>query len=613
VLARVNNSIKLANESRRINLMSYQVLARKWRPKSFETLVGQDHVVRALSNALDQQRLHHAYLFTGTRGVGKTTLARILAKSLNCETGISAKPCGICSACTEIDRGRFVDLIEVDAASNTQVDAMRDLLDNAQYAPSAGRFKVYIIDEVHMLSKSAFNAMLKTLEEPPAHVKFILATTDPQKVPVTVLSRCLQFNLRQMAGTSIIDHLQNILTQEAIPFQASALHLIARAADGSMRDALSLTDQAIAYGGQSVNEAEVRDMLGAIDQSYLYQLINALLAEDGPALIAQAQAMEQRSLSFESALNDLAQLLHQIAVAQTVPDSVAHDLPERAVLLDFAQRIPAATLQLYYQIALLGRRDIGLAPDELAGFSMSLLRMLAFSPKDQALSNASPPALKAQTTSPAPVAASVATTASDTAAASTIAANEASKPQVPHEESMQAAPEESPPAPSSDETPFEETMPSEPIPMTEAANADAEYSHNEPMPVDAGLSRQFNGDWRNLVDNLKLGLARALSQHCELISYDENSISLSVPEMQKHLLLPNYQEKLSTAINQYFDKKIKLHFSVGGTGNTPAQQINQEKAQAQSSAENAIEQDGFVQALINDFGAQIIPNSIKPI
>lgn len=593
--------------------MSYQVLARKWRPKSFETLVGQDHVVRALSNALDQQRLHHAYLFTGTRGVGKTTLARILAKSLNCETGISAKPCGVCSACTEIDRGRFVDLIEVDAASNTQVDAMRDLLDNAQYAPSAGRFKVYIIDEVHMLSKSAFNAMLKTLEEPPAHVKFILATTDPQKVPVTVLSRCLQFNLRQMAGTSIIDHLQNILTQEAIPFQASALHLIARAADGSMRDALSLTDQAIAYGGQSVNEAEVRDMLGAIDQSYLYQLINALLAEDGPALIAQAQAMEQRSLSFESALNDLAQLLHQIAVAQTVPDSVAHDLPERAVLLDFAQRIPAATLQLYYQIALLGRRDIGLAPDELAGFSMSLLRMLAFSPKDQALSNASPPALKAQTTSPTPVAASVATTASDTAAASTVAANEASKPQVPHEESMQAAAEESPPAPSSDEMPFEETMPSEPIPMAEAANADAEYSHNEPMPVDAGLSRQFNGDWRNLVDNLKLGLARALSQHCELISYDENSISLSVPEMQKHLLLPNYQEKLSTSINQYFDKKIKLHFSVGGTGNTPAQQINQEKAQAQSSAENAIEQDGFVQALINDFGAQIIPNSIKPI
>lgn len=587
--------------------MSYQVLARKWRPKSFETLVGQDHVVRALSNALDQQRLHHAYLFTGTRGVGKTTLARILAKSLNCETGISAKPCGVCSACAEIDRGRFVDLIEVDAASNTQVDAMRDLLDNAQYAPSAGRFKVYIIDEVHMLSKSAFNAMLKTLEEPPAHVKFILATTDPQKVPVTVLSRCLQFNLRQMAGTSIIDHLQHILTDEAIPYQASALHLIARAADGSMRDALSLTDQAIAYGSQSVNEAEVRDMLGAIDQSYLYQLINALLAEDGAALIDQAKAMEQRSLSFESALNDLAQLLHQIAVVQTVPDSIAQDLPERAILLDFAQRIPAATLQLYYQIALLGRRDIGLAPDELAGFSMSLLRMLAFSPKDQALNIANPPALKPQTTSPAQVAASVASVASATATAASLAANDPSKPLAP------APQEESSLAPSSDVSPHEEAMPNPPIPEAEAASADGDASQTEPMSSEAGMNRQFDGDWRNLVDNLKLGLARALSQHCELIGYDENSISLSVPDMQKHLLVANYQEKLSTAINQYFDKKIKLHFSVGGTGNTPAQQISQEKAEAQSTAETAIEQDGFVQALINDFGAQIIPNSIKPI
>ncbi|MDZ4212815.1 MAG: DNA polymerase III subunit gamma/tau, partial [Methylotenera sp.] len=362
--------------------MSYQVLARKWRPKSFETLVGQDHVVRALTNALEQNRLHHAYLFTGTRGVGKTTVARILAKSLNCETGITAKPCGVCDACTEIDRGRFVDLIEVDAASNTQVDAMRDLLDNAQYAPTAGRFKVYIIDEVHMLSKSAFNAMLKTLEEPPAHVKFILATTDPQKVPVTVLSRCLQFNLRQMAGTSIISHLQNILGQENIPYEPTALHLISRAAAGSMRDALSLTDQAIAYGGQTVNESEVRAMLGAIDQSYLYQLIDALLANDGAGIIAQAKSMEERSLSFEAALNDLAQLLHQIAVAQTVPDSVADDLPERTLLLGLAQRISPETLQLYYQIALLGRRDIGLAPDEFAGFTMSLLRMLAFTPSE---------------------------------------------------------------------------------------------------------------------------------------------------------------------------------------------------------------------------------------
>ena len=363
--------------------MSYQVLARKYRPKSFDTLVGQPHVVRALTNALTQQRLHHAYLFTGTRGVGKTTIARILAKSLNCETGITATPCGVCSACTEIDRGRFVDMLEVDAASNTQVDAMRDLLDNAQYAPTVGRFKVYIIDEVHMLSKSAFNAMLKTLEEPPAHVKFILATTDPQKVPVTVLSRCLQFNLRQMASTTINEHLQNVLTQESITFEPAALNLISRAAAGSMRDALSLTDQAIAYGNQTVNEAEVRSMLGAIDQTYLFDILHALIAHDGAALIEKALNMQMRNIAFEAALNDLALILHQIAMAQTVPDSIANDLPERAMLLDLAQKIPAESLQLYYQIALLGRRDIGLAPDEYAGFTMSLLRMLAFAPHEK--------------------------------------------------------------------------------------------------------------------------------------------------------------------------------------------------------------------------------------
>ena len=554
--------------------MSYQVLARKWRPKSFETLVGQDHVVRALTNALEQNRLHHAYLFTGTRGVGKTTLARILAKSLNCETGITAKPCGICNACTEIDKGRYIDLIEVDAASNTQVDAMRDLLDNAQYAPTAGRFKVYIIDEVHMLSKSAFNAMLKTLEEPPAHVKFILATTDPQKVPVTVLSRCLQFNLRQMAGTSITGHLQNILGQENIPFEATALHLISRAAAGSMRDALSLTDQAIAYGGQTVNEAEVRAMLGAIDQSYLYQLLEALLANDGSSLINQAKLMEERSISFEAALNDFAQLLHQIAVAQTVPESVADDLPEREALLALAQKLPAETLQLYYQIALLGRRDIGLAPDEFAGFTMSLLRMLAFTPSDG--SSSVSPKKTEQTnklTRPEPA----------ISLAKPVAAPFVAKP------------------------PLAETLSQQT--NVNSATASPQTS-SETTTTPAG---SFNGNWRNLVDELKLGLARELAKHCELIAYDEHSISLSVPEAQKHLLSPNYQEKLGSAIAQYFDKKIKLQFSIGGTGNTPAKQISQEKAVAQASAESAIEEDGFVQALINDFGATIIPNSIKPI
>ena len=546
--------------------MSYQVLARKWRPKSFETLVGQDHVVRALTNALEQNRLHHAYLFTGTRGVGKTTLARILAKSLNCETGITAKPCGVCNACVEIDKGRFVDLIEVDAASNTQVDAMRDLLDNAQYAPTSGRFKVYIIDEVHMLSKSAFNAMLKTLEEPPAHVKFILATTDPQKVPVTVLSRCLQFNLRQMAGTSIVGHLQNILSQEGIQFEPTALHLISRAADGSMRDALSLTDQAIAYGSQTVNEAEVRAMLGAIDQSYLYQLLEALLAGDGASLIRQAKLMEERSISFEAALNDFAQLLHQIAITQTVPESVADDLPEREQLLSLAQRINPETLQLYYQIALLGRRDIGLAPDEFAGFTMSLLRMLAFTPNE----------------------------------ASNTAANKVSS-------TTQAKPPVTTPVQSQPTIEY-----STPATETSVIESPAAASDTIEMPAHSESS-SFNGNWRGLVDELKLGLARELAKHCELVAYDEHSISLSVPESQKHLLSPNYQEKLGSAIAQYFDKKIKLQFSIGGSGNTPARQISQEKAQAQANAETAIEQDSFVQALINDFGATIVPNSIKPL
>lgn len=574
--------------------MSYQVLARKWRPKSFETLVGQDHVVRALTNALEHNRLHHAYLFTGTRGVGKTTLARILAKSLNCETGITAKPCGVCNTCVEIDKGRFVDLIEVDAASNTQVDAMRDLLDNAQYAPTSGRFKVYIIDEVHMLSKSAFNAMLKTLEEPPAHIKFILATTDPQKVPVTVLSRCLQFNLRQMAGTSIVSHLQNILAQEGITFEPAALHLIARAADGSMRDALSLTDQAIAYGSQTVNETEVRAMLGAIDQSYLYQLIEALLANDGAAVIEQAKQMDERSISFEAALNDLAQLLHQIAITQTVPQTVADDLPERELLLSLAQRIPAETLQLYYQIAILGRRDIGLAPDEYAGFTMCLLRMLAFTPVDGV----------SHQTSAKPTPAAESMSASRTSASAALKSEiKTEKTQTANIASITVDKRNN----IDTDSPEQDEMSSQKELAQTAAPALVE------LPQNISHETIFNGNWRALVDELKLGLARELAKHCELIAYDNNSISFSVPESQKHLLSPNYQEKLTAAIGQYFDRKIKLQFSVGGSGNTPAKQISQEKAQAQANAEVAIEQDSFVQALIHDFGATIIPNSIKPV
>ena len=381
--------------------MSYQVLARKWRPRNFASLVGQEHVVRALTHALEQQRLHHAYLFTGTRGVGKTTLARILAKALNCETGISATPCGVCSACTEIDSGRFVDLIEIDAATNTGIDNMRELQDNAIYAPTRGRFKVFVIDEVHMLSKQAFNSMLKTFEEPPEHIKFILATTDPQKIPVTVLSRCLQFNLKQMPREAIFGHLGYILKEENTASEPAALRLIARAAEGSMRDALSLLDQAIAYAGGRVSEEAVRAMLGAIDQDYLLKLLDGLARQDLTAMLSVAGEMESRSLSFDSALQDLATLLHQIALAQSAPEALGQDLPERERILELAQQFDAEELQLYYQIALHGRRDLPLAPDEYAGFSMSLMRMLAFRPAEAAGSVAPVPAKASPAATPA--------------------------------------------------------------------------------------------------------------------------------------------------------------------------------------------------------------------
>ena len=577
--------------------MSYQVLARKWRPKSFDTLIGQEHVVRALTNALEQQRLHHAYLLTGTRGVGKTTIARILAKSLNCETGITAHPCGVCPACIEIDKGRFIDLIEVDAASNTQVDNMRELLENSQYAPTAGRFKVYIIDEVHMLSRHSFNAMLKTLEEPPAHVKFILATTDPQKMPVTVLSRCLQFNLRQMASTSIVEHAQSILTTENIPFELPALQLIAKAAAGSMRDALSLLDQAIAYGSQTVQEKEVRAMLGAIDQSYLFDLLNALIANDGEALMAQAQRMSERNIAFEGALNDLATLLQQIAMAQVVPESLALDAPERLALLELASKISAEKVQLYYQITLLGRRDLGLAPDEFAGFTMTLLRMLAFSQSNQVATstpNGSTPLASNKVENASPTSASAAL---KSATLTHAVSNEAVTPAPILAEPVQTIVEE----PASPTLPVASTSLPEAVPV-QAAPA-----------VESFSGPQFNGNWRLLVDNLKLGLAKTLATHCELENFDENSFHLTVPESQKHLLEASYQDKLSGAINDYFGRKIKLNLKVGGTGNTPAQQIFEEKAAIQSEAVAAIQQDDFVQALIKDFGAQIVPSSIKPI
>ncbi|WP_039913312.1 DNA polymerase III subunit gamma/tau [Cellvibrio mixtus] len=361
--------------------MSYQVLARKWRPRVFREMVGQEHVLQALINALDHNRLHHAYLFTGTRGVGKTTIARILAKCLNCETGVSSEPCGQCSSCREIAEGRFVDLIEVDAASRTKVEDTRELLENVQYAPTRGRYKVYLIDEVHMLSNSSFNALLKTLEEPPPHVKFLLATTDPQKLPMTILSRCLQFNLKNMNPERIVQHLKFVLEQELVPYEESALWHLGRAADGSMRDAMSLTDQAIAYGSGKITESEVSAMLGTIDQTAVYDVVTALASYDGRAVLAAVERMSEQAPDYASALAEMLAVLHRIAIAQALPEAVDNSHGDRERILQLSQQMPAEDVQLFYQTALLGRRDLPLAPDPRAGFEMVLLRMLAFKPQ----------------------------------------------------------------------------------------------------------------------------------------------------------------------------------------------------------------------------------------
>jgi DNA polymerase-3 subunit gamma/tau len=546
--------------------MSYQVLARKYRPRSFDTLVGQAHVVQALKNALDQKRLHHAYLFTGTRGVGKTTLARILAKALNCENGISSSPCGTCSACTEIDQGRYVDLIEVDAASNTQVDNMRDLLDNAQYAPTQGQFKIYIIDEVHMLSKSAFNAMLKTLEEPPEHVKFILATTDPQKVPVTVLSRCLQFNLKQMPSASISEYMEKILKEEAINYEINAIYLIAKAANGSMRDALSILDQGIAYCGGTIEEATIKKMLGAIDQSYLFNLIQAVIDQDGQKVIEIAKHMDERNLSFEAALNDLANLIQIISVTQAIPESLEVSYLDRDQVIALSKKISAEQLQLLYQITILGRRDLYLAPDEYAGFTMTLLRMLSFAPQDAVIAK-NPAIAKNDVAHSA--------TKMESAAISKDVSSETfeikKKIEVTHE--------------------IDEDI------------SDKEIS-KEAVP--------FNGNWRELVDQLKLGLVKALAQQSELVSFKNNEIILSIADEHKHLLNEAYQKKLELSLSEHFSQRIKLVILQKGANNSPLKQKQEERSTLMKDTENAILKDQFVKSLLTEFNAEIIPSSIKP-
>ncbi|PTU64872.1 DNA polymerase III subunit gamma/tau [Chromobacterium sp. Panama] len=627
--------------------MSYQVLARKWRPKRFADLVGQEHVVRALTNALKEQRLHHAYLLTGTRGVGKTTIARILAKSLNCETGTTAEPCGECSACRQIDTGRFVDLLEIDAASNTGIDNIREVLENAQYAPTSGRFKVYIIDEVHMLSKSAFNAMLKTLEEPPAHVKFILATTDPQKVPVTVLSRCLQFSLRNMTPQQVAGHLAHMLDVEGIAYETPALALLGRAASGSMRDAQSLLDQAIAYGLGEVKEDGVRAMLGAVDRRYLFALLQALAAGDGPQLMAEADGLAERGVSFEGALSELAVLLQQLALMQTVPQAVAQDEPERDALQALADAIAPQDVQLYYQIAIHGRKDLALAPDEHAGFNMTLLRMLAFHPAN-ARAEAAPPRPaagaparpqppQAQPVPAAPGGISPAARALQAAGLSSPAPRQSAPQPVQDSapaaepEPEPAAPEARPPAPA---VPVRQAAPPpEPEPEEEDASDDGDVSPDE-VPWDQGAAAdeempsylqappeepadyRFDGDWQALVTELgvKLGAARMLAHNAVLKDWDQERLALAVPESFRHMTSRDYQDKLKLALSERFGRPVELAVTVEELGlETPAMKDARHRQEQLDIARENMKNDPVVQQMVREFDATLLIETIQPV
>lgn len=638
--------------------MSYLVLARKWRPRSFDTLVGQDHVVRALTHALTTQRLHHAWLFTGTRGVGKTTLSRILAKALNCETGITATPCGVCQACTEIDQGRFVDYLELDAASNRGVDEMTQLLEQAVYSPSAGRFKVYMIDEVHMLTGHAFNAMLKTLEEPPAHVKFILATTDPQKIPVTVLSRCLQFNLKQMPGEAIVGHLENVLGHEQIPFEVPALRLLGQAAAGSMRDALSLTDQAIAYSASNLTEEAVRGMLGTIDQRHLVRLLEALQSGQAPAVLEIADELATRGLSYRAALADLAVLLSRIAIAQRVSAAVDEADPIAIDIRKFATSLHPDVVQLFYTVAVHSRSELAIAPDEYAGFVMACLRMLSLggtsgvampAPDATAQAIIAPPSAPATAAAPKP--ASVPPTAAAVVAAQPAAPVQArtvvvTPPATPLKPTVTpaivaAVPTPAPaavtaptaakpsPEPDSDQEPDdgfsfqdagehdEYALSSEDFQRMHAAADEQEMGLN-PVVLVAPVA-QLNSDtiilpepWAAFAAKLPLsGMSEQLARQSECIAIFKQQLTLRVPS--KALSEGPPVERLRTVLSDYFGFKVELLFEIGAGEGFSAHALDLVAQQArQDAAEVAIDQDPFVQALIQDFGAKVVPGSIRP-
>lgn len=568
--------------------MSYQVLARKWRPRGFEEMVGQEHVLRALSNALDSGRLHHAFLFTGTRGVGKTTIARILAKSLNCEQGITATPCGQCSTCQEIDEGRFVDLIEVDAASRTKVEDTRELLDNVQYAPTRGRYKVYLIDEVHMLSGHSFNALLKTLEEPPPHVKFLLATTDPQKLPVTILSRCLQFNLRHLSIERIQAHLQLILEKESLTFEPAALLQLARAADGSMRDALSLLDQAIAFGNGMVNDNDVRLMLGNIEQHYVYDLLDALASVDGNVLIQRVQELAQQAPDFSAVLAEIITCLHYLALLKHVPEAYDHNMGDKERFLKLLELLSAEDIQLYYQIALNGRRDLPLAPDQRNGLEMVLLRMLAFRPDNGSNKNS--------------------TTTNNTATSdnTTAKVTATSRQVVQHKNVTQ-----------NNSMEFDGSMRIEEKQPEGAGNNTDQQAVTGSATTHAAkkisLSELSSLNWHEVAIALNTsGILKQLVDHTAFMKIEIPHLYLALTPSHAAMLTAEREQQLQDKLSSYFGDTINLHIEKTQVeAETPAERNGRQQHERQIEAENSIVNDDNVKNIMDAFNANV--ESIRPI
>jgi DNA polymerase-3 subunit gamma/tau len=602
--------------------MSYLVLARKYRPKTFTEMVGQEHVVQALTNALTTQRLHHAYLFTGTRGVGKTTVSRVLAKSLNCQGidgtgGITAAPCGVCQACTDIDAGRFVDYTELDAASNRGVDEVQSLLEQAVYKPVQGRFKVFMIDEVHMLTNTAFNAMLKTLEEPPEYLKFVLATTDPQKVPVTVLSRCLQFNLRPMAPETVLEHLGHVLSQENIASEPQALRLLARAARGSMRDALSLTDQAIAYGGGQLQETAVRQMLGSADRSHVFRLIEALAHGDGKAVVETSEALRLNGLSAAATLEDMSMVLQRMAVVQAVPDMAEGNTadPEAAEIARLAEVMPADETQLLYSLSLHGRQELGLAPDEYAALTMLLLRLLAFKPS----ASASAPAEKKTLIHPqppktaAPAPAPRASIPQPVAPVKALPVRDMHPPEVaPWDDDPSFDPDGSD-SPSYDHDSDAAVVA---MPVRQQAEPSAALEAQLPTTDVPQIVATPEGEfWHKLVMEMSAAetinaLVRELGLQSQLVARDTDTWMLRVE--RESLNSTTSRERLQAALATA-GYPVSLTVEVGRVQDSPAKRNAAAAAERQAGAEAIILNDAYVQSLMRDFGAKIVPGSIKPL